>query len=100
LIQDGNWKERYHTLDMMTFKGFQQSRNDITPGGKYALLLETPGGDAHCAYYIARLFQRRTKEFYTFVPQYAKSAGTLLAAAGKEIFTSSDAELGPLDVQI
>jgi hypothetical protein len=34
------------------------------------------------------------------VPQYAKSAATLLALAGHEILMGRDAELGPLDVQV
>ena len=49
---------------------------------------------------IARLFQRRTNEFYTIVPLYAKSAATLLSLGGKEIIMGSEAELGPLDVQM
>ena len=47
-----------------------------------------------------RLFQRRTDEFYTVVPIYAKSAATLMVLGGKEIVMGMEAELGPLDVQL
>lgn len=100
LIQDGDPVEDYHSIDLATFKGFQAETEKIKEQEACVLLLETPGGSADHAYRIAKLFQRRTRNFFTFIPQYAKSAGTLLALAGKEIFMGRDAEIGPLDVQL
>jgi hypothetical protein len=100
IIQDGHPLESFHQIDLDTFKGFQSACGEIEPNEPCALLLETPGGSADCSYRIARLFQRRTRKFFTFVPQYAKSAGTLLALAGTEIIMARDAEIGPLDVQM
>jgi len=86
-------------MDMAAFKGFQKVKDHI-PAGPVGLLIESPGGLPTCAYYIARFFQRRSRQFVTIVPQYAKSAGTLLAIAGSKIIMGRDAELGPLDVQL
>jgi hypothetical protein len=67
---------------------------------KIAMLIQTPGGDATIAYKVARTFQRRTKHFKTVVPLSAMSAGTLIALAGDSVLMATDAELGPLDVQL
>jgi hypothetical protein len=88
------------TIEEETFKGFQASAGRIEDQKPVALLIQSPGGDAHFAYQIARLFQRRASRFTTVVPQCAKSAATLLALAGDQILTGRDAELGPLDVQM
>jgi len=82
------------------FKGFQTQRHLIQEGKPLALLIESGGGDAHYSYRIARMFQRRAKDLAMIVPQYAKSAATLLALGGTRLILSRDAELGPLDVQI
>lgn len=63
-------------------------------------LVESPGGHAEYAYKIARLFQRRASMLTMVVPQWAKSAATLLTLGGSRIVMGRDAELGPLDVQI
>jgi hypothetical protein len=82
------------------FKGFQSQRPAIEEGKPMALLIESAGGDAHMAYRIARMIQRRTSEFTVIVPQYAKSAATLLALGASNLILGRDAELGPLDVQM
>ena len=63
------------------------------------LVLVTEGGDAHCAFRIARCLQNHYQKFTVFVPGYCKSAGTLLALGAHEIVMSEHGELGPLDVQ-
>lgn len=90
----------YDEIDFAVFKGFQAQRHLIQEGRPAAVLIESGGGDAHFAYRLARLLQRRTKELTMIVPQYAKSAATLLALSAKHLALSRDAELGPLDVQI
>jgi hypothetical protein len=84
-----------HALD-----GFQSNREAIEEGKPVALLIQSPGGDAHHAYSIARFFQRRTRDFTVLVPRYAKSAATLLALGASQLILGRDAELGPLDVQM
>jgi hypothetical protein len=82
------------------FKAFQARRQLIEKDKPFALLIDSPGGDAHSAYRIARMLQRRTNRLTVIVPQFAKSAATLLALGAKDLVLSVDAELGPLDVQM
>lgn len=94
---DGPWSEIGGEL----FKGFQRSINEMPAGKPMALLLESPGGDAHFAYRIAKMLQERSANQLTvIVPQYAKSAGTLLALGAADLILGEGAELGPLDVQM
>lgn len=64
------------------------------------LWLESGGGDAHAAYKIALLLRSRARTLRVVVPDYAKSAATLLSLAADEIYMAEAAELGPLDAQI
>lgn len=64
------------------------------------LWLESPGGDAHAAYKIALLLRSRARKLRVVIPDYAKSAATLLSLAADEIYMAEAAELGPLDAQI
>ncbi len=82
------------------YKGFEQQRNVIKRDEPVALLIESSGGEADYAYRIARLFQRRTSKLTVLVPQYAKSAATLMALGASNLILGRDAELGPLDVQM
>jgi len=98
LIQNGSGDCASIELDL--YKGFQGARGEIAEGQPVGLLVESSGGNAHYAYQIARLFQRRSQSFSVIVPQYAKSAATLIALGSTNLIMGRDAELGPLDVQI
>jgi hypothetical protein len=99
LVQTGSGANFDQVADDV-YEKFREKKAAIVPKEKIGLLIHSPGGQAACAYQIARLFQRRTDEFYTLVPLYAKSAATLITVGGKQIYMGSEAELGPLDVQI
>jgi hypothetical protein len=60
----------------------------------------TTGGLADCAYRMTRFAQTNYEKITVLIPSYCKSAGTLMALGAHEIGIRSDAELGPLDVQI
>jgi hypothetical protein len=62
--------------------------------------LESPGGDAHVAYKLALMLRAAATKIRVVVPDFAKSAATLLAIAGDEIYMAPGAELGPLDGQM
>lgn len=88
-------------LDHFMFKAFQEELPNIPRGEPIGILLESPGGDADTAYRVGRLLQRRSGNKLTvIIPQYAKSAATLLALAGSRLVMAENAELGPLDVQL
>ena len=64
------------------------------------LWLESPGGDAHAAYKLALLLRAYASRLRVVIPDYAKSAATLLTLAADEIYMGPAAELGPLDAQV
>lgn len=98
IIQNGECE--YANISFKVYKGFQTHRLDFKQGKPVALILDSPGGDPDMAYRIARLFQRRSSDFVVLVPQYAKSAATLIALGANHLLLGRDAELGPLDIQI
>ncbi|MBN0039402.1 hypothetical protein JN535_04330 [Cellulosimicrobium cellulans] len=68
-------------------------------GGRLDVWLESPGGDAHSAYKLGLYLRSKFSEINFVVPDYAKSAATLLSLAGDRIYMAPAAELGPLDIQ-
>lgn len=64
------------------------------------VILSSPGGNPHAAYKLGKVLRARAGRVRFFVPEYAKSAATLLALSGDEILMSIDAELGPIDMQM
>lgn len=67
---------------------------------KLNVILQTPWGDATSAYKIIRLLRTKCKELNIYVPFFAKSAWTLICLWANNVFLSSIADLGPLDVQL
>jgi len=61
------------------------------------MFIHSSGGDIHTAYKLAKLCQKRFKDIKALIPEYAKSAATLLAIGCYELEMSPIAELGPLD---
>ncbi|MBC8350365.1 MAG: hypothetical protein H8E66_00145 [Planctomycetes bacterium] len=62
--------------------------------------IESPGGSANVAYKIALELRSRAHQLHAVVPDYAKSAATLLLLGFDHIYMDAAAELGPLDVQV
>jgi len=81
------------------FKDLKINYKDLN--GQIEVLVNSLGGDIDAAYNLACLFQKvGNKKLGFIIPRWAKSAATLLACAGEEIFMTDIAELGPLDPQI
>lgn len=64
------------------------------------LWLDSPGGDAHAAYKIYLDIRSRCRVFRAIIPDFAKSAATLLVLGADEVLMGPIAELGPLDAQV
>lgn len=65
------------------------------------LMLTSPGGDPNAAEKLIIMCRERfTKGFYTIIPNYAKSAGTMIALGSDKILMGYLAELGPIDPQL
>jgi hypothetical protein len=62
--------------------------------------VDSPGGSASIAYKLFLSLQYRCRKLRMVVPDYAKSAATLLVLGADELFMGPAAELGPLDAQI
>lgn len=69
------------------------------PGG-VDLLLETPGGFTDTTEKLCAMLRSMAPDLRVIVPRRAKSNGTLMALAAKEILMSATSELGPIDPSI
>jgi len=82
--------------------GFADMLHNCPPNGDLDLLLHTGGGDVDAAEKLITIVRSTvgTGSLRIIVPDYAKSAGTLMALGGDSIVMSDTSELGPIDPQI
>lgn len=62
--------------------------------------IETPGGSGEAAEEIARFLHKKFEEVNFIIAGEAKSAGTILALSGDNIYMCETGSLGPIDAQI
>jgi ATP-dependent protease ClpP protease subunit len=62
--------------------------------------IETPGGSGEAAEEIGRFIRDKFKNIVFVISGESKSAGTILALSGDEIFMTKTGSLGPIDAQI
>lgn len=62
--------------------------------------LETPGGSGETAEEIARFLHKKFDEVNFVIAGEAKSAGTILALSGDNLYMSETGSLGPIDAQV
>lgn len=62
--------------------------------------IETPGGSGEAAEEIARSLHKKFEEVNFIIAGEAKSAGTILALSGDNIYMCETGSLGPIDAQI
>jgi hypothetical protein len=102
LFQDGD--SEFGNLDRLPFQFVQQQLTEKieTPAAQNRIdvWLESPGGSASVAYKFILELRSFCQRLCVVVPDYAKSAATLLTIGADEIFMAAAAELGPLDAQI
>ncbi len=70
------------------------------PADEVILWLTTPGGYPDTAYSMARLLQRRYRDFTIYINGWCKSSGTLMCLGANKIVMGDLGQLGPLDIQI
>lgn len=82
--------------------GFVDLLHNLTRGVNLDLLLHTGGGDIDSAEKLISMVRALVgkAELRVVVPDWAKSAGTLMALAADRIVMSDTSELGPIDPQI
>lgn len=67
---------------------------------KLDFYIETPGGRGEAAEEIARFIRERFENIDFVVSGEAKSAGTVLALSGNNIWMTESGSLGPIDAQV
>jgi len=63
-------------------------------------MINSPGGNADVAEKMIRMCRQRFQTFNIIVPDYAKSAATMIALGSDKIMMGYLAELGPIDPQL
>src|SRR5260370_9359833 len=76
---------------------FEELLYDASPAENLHLMLVSPGGDGEVAVRLVRAAQARCARMTVIVPDYAKSAATLLALGAHEIMMGPTSHLGPVD---
>lgn len=102
ILQNGSRTDPHGTLRPELYYAIRDKLSvlDVPPDSTLDIWLESPGGSATIAYKLNLLFRDKFARIRAVIPDYAKSAATLLAIGCDEIWMAAAAELGPLDVQI
>ena len=81
---------------------FHDLLRNINKNTNIDLLLHTIGGDIDATEKIVNMIRERVESavFRIVVPDYAKSAGTLMVLGADRVVMSDSSELGPIDPQI
>ena len=89
-------------IDRDDILGFVDMLHNVTSNEPLDLLLHTGGGDVDAAEKLIQVVRQTvgTAELRVIVPDFAKSAGTLMALGAEKILMSDTSELGPIDPQI
>ena len=81
---------------------YGRSAPNVPIGSAIDVLLNSPGGDIDAAEKLVNLVRRRagTSRVRVIVPDYAKSAATLITLGADQIVMSDSSELGAIDPQV
>jgi ClpP class serine protease len=93
----------YHPLPLLSQQDipfFDIMIKGSTDSENCFLILSSPGGDGNVAEKIIIMFRQYFKHFTVIVPNYAKSAATMIALGSDQILMGSFSELGPIDPQL
>jgi hypothetical protein len=72
----------------------------VEAGADLDLMIQSPGGEIDAAEKLVYMCRSVAGGFRLIVPEYAKSAATLIALASDEILMGLASELGPIDPQL
>lgn len=90
------------SIDREDTLGIVELLYNIPPNTNVDFLLHTGGGDVGAAEKLMHMIRNTvgSSQLRVIVPDFAKSAGTLMALAADQIVMSDSSELGPIDPQI
>lgn len=86
-------------LDGLIKNEIENVNDDDASRDKLVVVLETTGGYIEVVERIVSVFRQHYKEVEYIIPNYAYSAGTVLALSGDEIHMNYYSVLGPIDPQ-
>lgn len=78
----------------------EQICNDEQKHDKLCILLTTPGGSLNPVKRMVNIFRHFYAEVDFIIPDYAYSAGTVMACSGDKIYMDYYSVLGPIDPQV
>lgn len=90
-------------VDRDDILGFVELLHNVPANSPIDLLLHTTGGNVDAAEKLIDLVLKKVgdvKCLRIIIPDFAKSAGTLMALGGSKIVMSDCSELGPIDPQV
>ena len=89
-------------IDRDDTAGFMEVLHNISPETSIDLLLHTRGGDVDAAEKLLTLVQATVggNQLRMIIPDFAKSAGTLITLGADSLMMSDSSELGTIDPQI
>jgi hypothetical protein len=93
---------RSATIDRDDTAGFMELLHNLQPEEDIDLLIHTRGGDVDAAEKILSLVQATvgSRKLRMIIPEFAKSAGTLMVLGADTLLMSDSSELGTIDPQI
>jgi hypothetical protein len=94
----------FHPLPEITIQDiplFEELLRSVAGADVGSLMITSPGGDANVAEKLLLMCRERfSKGFNVIVPDFAKSAATMIALGSDKILMGYLAELGPIDPQL
>lgn len=88
------------SLEQDDFYIIRDMLNNVQNEPEIDFYIETPGGNGVTAEEIARFLHNKFSEVNFVISGEAKSAGTILALSGNDIYMTETGSLGPIDAQI
>lgn len=82
------------------FKRFQTFFRQCGNTDDIDIVIHTSGGNANMALAMAEIIHSHPGNVRCYIPNYAMSAGTIIALACNEVILGRNAFIGPIDVQI
>lgn len=88
------------SLEQEDFYIIRDMLKDVQNQTEIDVYIETPGGNGVTAEEIARFLHKKFSKVNFVISGEAKSAGTILALSGNDIYMTETGSLGPIDAQI
>lgn len=88
------------SMEQEDFYVIRDMLKDVKEQEEVDIYIETPGGKGETAEEIARFLHNKFSKVNFVISGEAKSAGTILALSGNEIYMTETGSLGPIDAQI